>query len=123
MNNVYGKNRSVKKREQNSQRFQRGLDIGELEEDGCIRDFLVVEQHAYTPNKRREANVLDAGQVVQHDFGFWLGSHVDAMILRGSDFDMAIQQFTCLLIHCQVRERLIADCRCLISTRKHCLVQ
>jgi hypothetical protein len=59
-----------------SQPFQRGLDIREFEEDGSVRDMLIVEHEADAPDNGREADVLGAGQVVQNDLGLGLGGHV-----------------------------------------------
>jgi hypothetical protein len=59
-----------------SQLFQRGLDIREFEEDGSVRDMLIVEHEADAPDNGREADVLGAGQVVQNDLGLGLGGHV-----------------------------------------------
>ena len=59
-----------------SQPFQRGLDIREFEEDGSVRDMLIVEHEADAPDNGREADVLGAGQVVQNDLRLGLGGHV-----------------------------------------------
>ena len=59
-----------------SQLFQRGLDIREFEEDGSVRDMLIVEHEADAPDNGREADVLGAGQVVQNDLRLGLGGHV-----------------------------------------------
>lgn len=64
------------KRKQNSQALQGGLNIREFEEDGPVRDLLIVEHKADTPDNRREADVLGAGQVVQNNLGLALGCHV-----------------------------------------------
>jgi len=59
-----------KRAKQNSQRFQRRLNIGKLEEDGFVLDFLVVEHQADAPDDGGEAYILCAGEVVEDDFGF-----------------------------------------------------
>ena len=60
----------------NSQGFERGLDIWKLQEDGPVRDLLVVQHEADTPDGGREADVLGAGQVVEDNLSFVLGCHV-----------------------------------------------
>ena len=45
----------------NSQPFERRLNVRKFEEDGSVRDALVVEHEANTPDDRREADVLGAG--------------------------------------------------------------
>ena len=66
----------MKEDEYNSQPFQRGLNIRKFEEDGLVRDILVVKHEADTPDNGREADVLGAGQVVQNNLGLSLGGHV-----------------------------------------------
>jgi hypothetical protein len=89
---VYGvikrKKREGKRREQevksekqkkvniNSQFFQRRLDIRKFEEDGPVRDMLIVKHEADAPDNGREADVLGTGQVVQDNLWFGLGGHV-----------------------------------------------
>lgn len=55
------------------QLFQSRLNVGELEEDGTVRDPLVVQHKTDTPDDGREADVLDTRQVVQDDLGLGLG--------------------------------------------------
>lgn len=62
--------------EQNLQRFQCRFDIGKFEENGFVRDPLIIEQEADTPNYWREADVLGAGQVVKHYLWIGLGGHL-----------------------------------------------
>ncbi len=45
----------------NSQSFQRGLNIRKLEEDGFVRNILVIQHKADAPDNGREADVLCAG--------------------------------------------------------------
>ena len=59
-----------------SQPFQRGFNIRKFEEDGPVRDMLIVKHEADAPDNRREADVLGAGQVVQNNLGLGLGGHV-----------------------------------------------
>jgi hypothetical protein len=47
--------------EYNSQSFQRGLNVRKFEEDGPVRDMLVVKHEADAPDNGREADVLGAG--------------------------------------------------------------
>jgi len=58
-----------KRAKQNSQRSQRRLNVRKLEKDCLIRDSLVVEHQADSPDDRGEADVLCAGEVVEDDFG------------------------------------------------------
>lgn len=60
----------------NSQCFQRRFNIGKFEEYGLVRDLFIVQQKADAPHYRREANVLGAGQVVQHNLWVRLGCHI-----------------------------------------------
>jgi hypothetical protein len=59
-----GEERKAKEGEYNSQLFERGLNIRKFEEDGPIRDLLIVKHEADAPDHRREADVLGAGQVI-----------------------------------------------------------
>ena len=58
------KSEKQKKVNINSQFFQRRLDIRKFEEDGPVRDMLVVKHEADAPDNGREADVLGIGQVV-----------------------------------------------------------
>jgi len=60
----------------NSQPLQRGLNIRKFEEDGLIRNVLIVKHEANAPDNRREADILGACQVVQNNLGLGLGGHV-----------------------------------------------
>lgn len=64
------------------QPFQRRLNIRELEENGSIRDFLIVEHEADAPDNRREADILDAGQVVQNNFVIRITGHIGIHLRR-----------------------------------------
>lgn len=44
--------------------FQSRFDVWELEEDGLVGDFLVVEHQTNTPDDRAEADAFCAGQIV-----------------------------------------------------------
>lgn len=61
------------------QLFQGRFDVWELEEDGLVCDFLVVEHHPDTPDNGREANVFGAGQVIQYNLWLACGRHVVMM--------------------------------------------
>jgi hypothetical protein len=58
-----------------SQPFQRGLNIWKFEEDGPVRDMLIVKHKTDAPDNGREADVLGAVQVVQTNLGLGLGGH------------------------------------------------
>ena len=47
-----------------SQPFQSRLNIWEFEEDGFVRNTLIIKHKADPPDHRREANILGAGQVI-----------------------------------------------------------
>ncbi len=74
--------RKSKKGEHNSQLFQRGLNIRKFEEDGPVRDMLIVKHEADAPDSGREADVLGAGQVIQNNLGLGFGGHV---VLRSNE--------------------------------------
>jgi hypothetical protein len=59
-----------------SQRLQCGLNVRKFEEDGPVRDTLIVKHEADAPDNGREADILGAGQVVQNNLGLDLGGHV-----------------------------------------------
>jgi hypothetical protein len=56
-----GEERKAKESEYNSQSFQRRLNIWKFEEDGSIRDMLIVKYETDAPDSGREADVLRAG--------------------------------------------------------------
>jgi hypothetical protein len=60
----------------NSQSFQCELDIRKFEEDGPVRDILIVEHETDAPHSGREADVLSARQVVQNNLRLGLGGHI-----------------------------------------------
>jgi hypothetical protein len=72
--------RAEEKEGYHSQPFQRVLDIRKFEEDGPVRDTLVVKHEADAPDNRGEADVLYAGQVVQNDLRCGLGGHLGATL-------------------------------------------
>ena len=59
-----------------SQLLQRGLDVRKFKEGGPVRDLLVIEHETDAPYSGREANVLDARQVVKNDIGINLSGHI-----------------------------------------------
>jgi hypothetical protein len=76
------RDRQHKQSEADSQSFKRRLNIWEFEEDGPIRDIFIVEHKADSPDNRREADVLDAGQVVQNNLRLSVCGH---FVLCGYD--------------------------------------
>ena len=50
------------------QLFQGRFDVGKLQKDGLVWDFLVVEHQADLPYSWREADVLGTGQVVKNNY-------------------------------------------------------
>ena len=56
------------------------LNVREFEEDGRVRDMLVIEHEADAPDSGREADVLGTGQVVQDNLRLSLGGHVELQI-------------------------------------------
>lgn len=80
----------VKEGEYDLQPFQRGLNVGKFEEDRPVRDIFIIKHEADAPDNRREADILDAGQVVQNNLGLGLGGHV--MICSNED---SIEQMKC----------------------------
>ena len=61
--------------ENDSQPIQCRFNVRKLKEDGTVGDLLVVEHEADPPYDGREADVLSAGQIVQHNLGLILGGH------------------------------------------------
>jgi hypothetical protein len=59
----------------NLQCFKCRFNIGKFEEYGLVGYLFIVQQKADAPHYRREANVLGASQVVQHNLGVKLGCH------------------------------------------------
>ncbi len=51
------------------QLLQCWLDVWEFEEDGSVRDALVVEHEADAPDHGGEADVLGTGEVVENNLG------------------------------------------------------
>jgi hypothetical protein len=94
-----GEERKAKEGEYNSQPFQRGLNIRKFEEDGPVRDMLIVKHEADAPDNGREADVLGAGQVVQNNLGLGLGGHV---VLRSNED--SIEEIKC---NCRVSNQSI----------------
>lgn len=74
-NGARGEERKVKETEDNSQSFERRLNIRKFEKDGPVRDLLIVKHDADAPDNRREADVLGTGQVVQDNLRLGLGGH------------------------------------------------
>lgn len=80
--------------EYNLQLFQRGLNVREFEEDGPVRDMLIVKHKTDSPDSGREADVLGAGQVVQNNLGLGLGGHV---VLHVRSPKRSIEEVKCIL--------------------------
>lgn len=67
------------------------LDIRKFEEDGPVRDTLIVKHETDTPDSRGEADMLSAGQVVQNYLGLGWGGHVGATNL----IEISIEKVKC----------------------------
>lgn len=81
--------------------MQRRLNIRKFKKDGPVRDLLIVKHETDAPDSRREADVLNAGQVVQNNLGLGLGGHV---VLRSNE-DL-IEEIKC---NCRVSNQLIYE--------------
>ena len=75
---------------ENLQRFQSGFDVGEFEEYSIVGDLFIVEKKADAPHCRGEADVLGAGQVVQHNFGSGLRSHINSLRTEGTNYEKSL---------------------------------